>query len=112
MYAIEYTTKTGHSNEDGKWLNDYTFTFGFNGRDEYLEQTAAWKARYKEVSKQIRQCKHQRKEANRDLKLDPYGYDNARTLGALREEARMLCQMRVQAKVEAGRQMMKQAEAA
>ena len=95
------TTETVWDIEKGP-VKTYNFFFAFTTREEYLEETAAWKAEYKELSKRIRQCKLERKPKNR--KDGEQDYQVQYRLNTLKEQARMMLQMRKQAKKEAGRQ--------
>jgi len=109
MYTIGNMTTTHEWTDTGS-VTHYHFTFGFKTKEEYLEETAGWKAEYDELSKRIRQHKVYRKPSKRPAEMD--GWQNLRTLTALQEQARIMCAMRVQAKVEAGRRMVEQREAA
>ena len=108
MYVYEMSKST-------EWTDDgprttYTFEFDFANKEEYLEQTAGWKADYKELSRRIRQHKLWRKPRHRPE--DMSGWKNLSTLWTLQEQARMMCAMRTQAKAQASRQMVAQREAA
>ena len=107
-HIINYTTSTEWT--DNGPVTHYEFEFGFRGKEQYLEQTAGWKAEYKELSKRIRQYKLWRKPRLRPD--DVSGYKVYSTLETMQEQARMMCAMRVQAKREASRQMVAQREAA
>lgn len=109
MYTIEDMTTTHEWTDQGS-VTHYHFTFGFKTKEEYLEQTDGWKAEYKELSKRIRQHKLYRKPSKRPAELD--GWQNLNTLWALQKQARLMCAMRLQAKAEAGRRMVKQQAAA
>jgi len=109
MYTIEnLTTKTDWT-DDGP-VKTYNFEFGFTSKEQYLEETAGWKAEYKELSKRIRQHKVWRKPKHRPSDMSACG--NISTLESLQEQARIMCAMRVQAKAEAGRRMVVERKAA
>lgn len=102
MYHIIEMYKTNRWNDDGTSFIEYSFEFGFKGKEQYLEQTAGWKLEYKELSRRIRQYKLWRKPSH--CPSDVYNVYN--TLEEMQHQARMMCQQRVQAKVESCRQMM------
>jgi hypothetical protein len=107
MYTIKnMTTKTDWT--DSGPVTTYNFDFGFIGKEQYLEETAGWKAEYRELSQRIRLYKTYRKPS---LCPDNIGAVYS-TLGTMQQQARQMCQMRVQAKAEAGRQMVAQRMAA
>ena len=109
MYTIKNMfTKTDWTDEGPK--HTYTFEFDFNGKEDYLKQTAGWKAAYKELTRTIRKYKGWRKPSNRPDNVPEY--HNQHSLLSLKTEAREMCQMRVQAKAHAGRQMVEQRQAA
>ena len=107
-HIINYTTTTDWT-ENGP-VTQHNFEFGFQGKEQYLEQTAGWKAEYKELSARIRQYKQWRKPRLRPA--DVSGYKVYSTLETMQEQARQMCAMRVQAKAEACRQMVAQRKAA
>lgn len=109
MYTIENMTKT-HKWTDNGSITHYHFEFGFDGKEQYLTQTEGWKAEYKELSKRIRQYKVYRKPSKRPDDMDSYKV--YATLSTMQEQARLMGAMRVQAKVAAGKQMVKQQKAA
>lgn len=109
MYTIENMTTTNEWTDNGS-ITHYHFEFGFDGKEEYLAQTEEWKAEYKELSKRIRLCKSYRKPKNLPAGMD--GYHNLVKLATLQEQARLMNDMRVQAKAEAGRKMVQQQMAA
>ena len=109
MYTIENMTTTHEWTDNGS-ITHYHFEFGFNGKEEYLTQTAGWKAEYKELSKRIRKYKLYRKPSKRPADMDSYQVHS--TLSTMQEQARLMSAMRVQAKVAAGKQMVKQQMAA
>ena len=107
MYTIKnLTTKTDWT--DNGPVSVHNFEFAFSGKEQYLEETAGWKAEYKELSQRIRLYKTYRKPS---LCPDNIGSVYS-TLGTMQEQATIMCQMRVQAKVHAGLQMVKQQQAA
>lgn len=81
----------------------WTFEFDFQTKEEYLVETGIWKRKYAELSEEIRKRKLWRKPKHRPA--DVSGWQNDVKLGMLRHDANQMCQMRVQAKAEAGRQM-------
>lgn len=85
---------------------EYEFTFDFKNKEEYLQQRNGWRREYKELSKRIRQHKLWRKKRLRPRDLEDW--KNLSTLWTLQEQARMMCQMRIQSKQQAYRQMMAQ----
>lgn len=105
MYNITEMFKKTEWTEKGP-VTIYTFEFDFKNKEEYLEQTAGWKAEYKELSKRIRQYKLWRKPS-----LCPPDVSVWKLFG-FQEQARQMCQMRVQAKQQAYRQMMAERQAA
>lgn len=107
MYNIVNMYQKTEWTDDGP-VTHYEFEFGFTGKDQYLEQTAQWKTEYKELSKRIRKYKLWRKPS---LCPPDAGYVLG-TLATMQTQARQMCAMRVQAKVEAARQMMEQRQAA
>lgn len=109
MYNITNMTTTTKWTDNGP-VKNYTFEFDFDGKEQYLAQTTEWKAAYKELSKNIRQCKLWRKPSQRPQEV--HGGNNLSTLDHLQTEARQMCQMRVQAKVESARRMMEHLQAA
>jgi hypothetical protein len=109
MYTIENLTTTTDWTDDGP-VKIYHFDFAFSSKEQYLEETAGWKAEYKELSKRIRQHKIWRKPKHRPS--DTTACQNISTLDNLQTQARLMCQMRVQAKVAAGKQMVAQQQAA
>ena len=109
MYHITEMTKTVHWHDNGSFV-EYHPLFGFHGKEQYLEQTAGWKAEYKELSKRIRQYKLWRKLRHRPS--DITGYQVYNTLETMQQQARMMCQIRVAAKQESYRQMMAERKAA
>ena len=109
MYTIENMTTTHEWTDNGS-ITHYKFEFGFDGKEEYLTQTEGWKAEYKELSKRIRKYKLYRKPSKRPEDMDSYKVHS--TLSTMQEQARLMNAMRVQAKVQAGKQMVKQQMAA
>ena len=105
-HVINMFTKTDWT-ENGP-VTHYEFEFGFRGKEQYLDQTAGWKAEYKELSRRIRQYKLWRKPSMRPGDV----YDVYGPLETMQAQARMMCAMRVQAKAEACRQMVEQRKAA
>lgn len=109
MYTIENMTTTHEWTDNGS-ITHYHFEFGFDGKEEYLTQTEGWKAEYKELSKRIRLYKSYRKPKN--CPEDMAGWKVLSTLSTMQEQARLMNDMRVQAKAEAGRKMVQQQMAA
>lgn len=109
MYTLENLTTTTDWTDDGP-VKIYHFEFSFSSKEQYLEETAGWKREYAELSKRIRQHKIWRKPRHRPDDMSADG--NIGTLESLQEQARLMCQMRVQAKVAAGKQMVAQSKAA
>ena len=110
MYTIEDMNKTYDWDDEKGQTTNYHFTFGFKTKEQYLEETDGWKAEYKELSKRIRQHKVYRKPSKRPA--DMADWQNLNTLHSLQEQARLMNAMRVQAKAEAGRRMVRQQQAA
>ena len=109
MYDIQNLTTTTDWTDDGP-VKIYHFEFGFTSKEQYLEETDGWKAEYKELSKRIRQHKMWRKPRHRPDGMS--ACQNISTLETLQTQARLMCQMRVQAKAEAGRRMVAERMAA
>ena len=109
MYDIQNLSTTTDWTDDGP-VKIYHFEFGFTSKEQYLEETAGWKAEYKELSKRIRQHKMWRKPKN--LPDDITSQKVHSTLENMQEQARIMCAMRVQAKAEAGRRMVAERKAA
>lgn len=109
MYTITNMTTTNEWTDNGS-ITHYNFEFGFDGKEEYLAQTEGWKAEYKELSKRIRLYKTYRKPKNRPADMESWKVHSK--LDSMRDQARMMNAMRVQAKLAAGKQMVKQQMAA
>lgn len=87
---------------------DYTFSFEFKGREEYLEFRREWKERYMQLSKEIREAKGNLKNEMRRQAAEPdhQWYSVWKLEGSkftLQEEARMMMQLVEAAKKEANR---------
>lgn len=78
---------------------ELTFTFTFTSRDGYLDYRAAWKAEYKQLSKDIRKAKLDHKAAQREGR-----YVSHWTLRDMQERAFRMLAERAASKVEAQRQ--------
>jgi hypothetical protein len=101
MFKIINMTKQTHWTDNGSWT-EYNFDFNFNGKEDYLEQKAGWRAEYKELSNRIRQYKLYRKPRFRPGDIANWQVEG--TLATMQSQARMMNQMIVQAKVESWRQ--------
>ncbi len=93
---------------DAKPSIDYTFSFEFKGREEYLEFRREWKERYKQLSADIRKAKNNLKNEMRSQAAEPdhEWYSVWKLEGhklTLQEEARMMMQLVEAAKKEANR---------
>jgi len=110
MFKIINMTKETPWTHEGPQLTQYHFDFNFNGKEDYLEQKAGWKAEYKELSNRIRKYKLYRKPRFRPDQLANLQVEN--TLAGMQSQARMMNQMIVQAKAESWRQKLAIREAA
>lgn len=108
MFIANMTKKTNWTDNGPK--TEYVFEFEFEGKEEYLTQRDGWRKEYKELSKRIRQHKLWRKPDL--LPGDMTSWKNMCTLMTLQEQARMMMQMRMQAKEAAREQMMAERQAA
>ena len=109
-HIIEMFKKTEWNDDGTRAVTIYTPEFAFRTREDYLAETASWKAEYKELSKRIRKYKMWRKPRHRPSDIE--GYQVYNTLETMQEQARMMLQIRRAAKAEAGRQSVKQKKAA
>jgi hypothetical protein len=109
MFKIINMTKQTHWTDNGSWI-EYHFSFNFNGKEDYLEQKAGWRAEYKELSSRIRKYKLYRKPRFRPSDLAAQAVED--TLSGMQSQARMMNQMIVQAKAESWRQKLATRKAA
>lgn len=111
-YKIEDTKHNYPANS--KPTIDYTFSFEFSTRKEYLEFRKGWKEEYLRISKDIRKAKHDLKNEMRRQAGDNCEYYSVwKQEGhklTLQEHARMMMQMVEAAKHEADKQQRKQHE--
>ena len=110
MFKIINMTKETPWTHEGPQLTQYYFDFKCNGKEDYLEQKAGWRAEYKELSNRIRQYKLYRKPRFRPSDIANWQVEG--TLATMQEQARMMNQMIVQAKVESWKQKLAIREAA
>lgn len=78
---------------------ELSFTFTFTSRASYLDYRAAWKAEYKQLSKDIRTAKLEFKNAQREGR-----YVSHWALRGMQERATMMLAERAASKIEAQRQ--------
>lgn len=93
--TLEYSTSTIYVEDDnGNAVpkTRYTFKFPFDGRDEYFDWRAKWRADYKALSARIRDLKRQRKPRYRRDGWSPH------ELGKCQDEARLLLAARIASK--------------
>jgi len=106
-YEIENTEHYYPANSNP--YTEFTFSFEFTTRDEYLEFRREWKERYKKISNEIRGAKSNLSNEMRKQASDNCEYYNVwrqhGTVLSLRSEANMLMQMVESAKQLAGDQM-------
>ena len=110
MFKIINMTKETPWTHEGPQHTQYHFEFDFDGKEDYLEQKAGWRAEYKELSNRIRKYKLYRKPRFRPDELLDWQVED--TLAGMQSQARMMNQMIVQAKAESWRQKLATREAA
>jgi len=107
MFKFNITDKKYNYPANTKPSIDYTFSFEFKGREEYLEFRREWKKRYMQLSKEIREAKNNLKNEMRRQALDNCKFYSVWKLEGhkftLQEEARMMMQLVEAAKKEANR---------
>lgn len=79
----------------------YMTTFTFNSKETYLAYRSKWKAQYKELSQQIRETKHDIKEA---MRAKEYAGRMQYSLLKMRAQATAMLEELKLAKLEAQRQ--------